>query len=107
MPLKEENLDSDINVSSSSEDTPAQKQKVKMADKITLSVLTKFIKPFNGDRELLPAFLTNCENPMSLATTDQQNVMCKYIISQLEGKAQLACSLKTFDKWSEIKSCLK
>lgn len=81
--------------------------KIKMADKVTLSVLTKFIKPYNGDRDSLPAFLTNCENAISLATTDQQKVLCKFIVSQLEGKAQLACCLKKFEKWSDIKQFLK
>jgi hypothetical protein len=78
-----------------------------MSEKITLSVLTKFIKPYNGDRESLPAFLTNCENAISLATADQQNVLCKYIISQLEGKAQVICSLKTFSEWEDIKIFLR
>lgn len=89
-------------------DSPSPiKRKVKMSDKITLNVLTKFIKPYKGDRESLPAFLTNCENAISLASTDQQNVLCKYIVSQLEGKAQLACCLKRFSEWSEIKQFLK
>lgn len=78
-----------------------------MSDKITLSFLTKFIKPYNGDRETLPAFLTNCENAMSLASQDQQTVLCKFVISQLEGKAQVACSLKSFSLWSELKTFLK
>ncbi|CAG9093699.1 unnamed protein product [Plutella xylostella] len=83
------------------------KSEDKMAEKITLSVLTKFIKPYNGDRESLPAFLTNCDNAMSLASPDQQNVLCKYILSQLEGKAQVTCSLKTFESWNELKPFLK
>jgi hypothetical protein len=81
--------------------------KPKMSEKITLAFLTKFIKPYNGDRESLPAFLTNCENAMSLASPEQQNVLCKFIISQLEGKAQSACCLKTFQTWTEIKKFLK
>lgn len=91
----------------SSKVTIRKKEKPKMTSSITLSVLTKFIKPYNGDRELLPAFLTNCENAFSLASTDQQNVLCKYIVSQLEGKAQLACCLKKFSTWPEIKQFLK
>lgn len=78
-----------------------------MSDKITLSFLTKFVKTYNGDRETLPAFLTNCENAMSLASIDQQTVLCKFVISQLEGKAQVACSLKSFSSWSELKTFLK
>lgn len=76
-------------------------------EKVSLNVLTKFIKSFNGDRETLPAFLTNCDNAMSLAAPDQENILCKYILSQLEGKAQIACSLKTFDAWSDLKEFLK
>lgn len=117
-PKKEESQEQSEYSSSSSDSepdtTPASKPVTKsnsktneMSDKVTLSVLTKFIKPYNGDRESLPAFLTNCENAISLASTEQQNVLCKYIVSQLEGKAQIACSLKTFKNWSEIKSFLK
>jgi len=79
----------------------------KMSNNITLSFLTKFIKPYDGKRETLPAFLTNCDNAISLATLDQQTILCKFIISQLEGKAQVACSLKTFDNWLELKAFLK
>lgn len=75
--------------------------------KITLNVLTKFIKPYNGDRESLPAFLTNCDSAISFCSVDQQGFLCKYIISQLEGKAQTACSLKTFSSWPELKKFLK
>lgn len=88
-----------------SDEESKNKSKSKMS--VTLSVLTKFIKPYSGDRESLPAFLTNCENAISLASTEQQNVLCKFILSQLEGKAQLACCLKTFNEWSEIKIFLK
>lgn len=75
--------------------------------KVTLSILTKFVRSYDGNRETLAAFLTNCDNAISLAAPDQQNILCKYIISQLEGKAQLACSLKNFNNWDELKSYLK
>lgn len=96
-----------LSSSSDSLNYSCEKYSNKMSEKVTLSVLTKFVKPYNGDRECLPAFLTNCENAISLAATDQQRVLCKYILSQLEGKAQLACSLKKFDNWTEIKQFLK
>lgn len=57
------------------------KSNAEMSDKVTLNILTKFIKPYKGDRESLPVFLTNCDNAMSLATPDQQNVLCKFISS--------------------------
>lgn len=87
--------------------TPTPSVKSEKIDKVALNILTKFIKVYNGDRESLPAFLTNCDNAMDLAAPDQQNILCKFIISQLEGKAQLACSLKTFDKWDDLKTFLK
>lgn len=83
------------------------KTETENTEKITLNFLTKFIKCFNGNRESLAAFLTNCDNAIALATTSQQDVLCKFILSQLEGKAQLACSLKTFANWAELKSFLK
>ncbi|CAH2089855.1 unnamed protein product [Euphydryas editha] len=79
----------------------------KMSNAITLNFLTKFIKPYDGKRETLPAFLTNCDNAISLASNEQQTILCKFIISQLEGKAQVACSLKTFHNWPELKDYLK
>ncbi|CAK1581823.1 unnamed protein product [Parnassius mnemosyne] len=78
-----------------------------MSERMTLSFLTKFIKSYNGEKDSLPAFLTNCDNAMSLATPEQQPILCKFIISQLEGKAQVACSLKTFETWNQIKSFLR
>lgn len=110
MSLKKEEDKDTSSFSSDSEDSPIPPYKKpisKMADKITLAFLTKFIKPYSGDRESLPAFLTNCENAISLANTDQQNVLCKYIVSQFEGKAQVACCLKKFRDWSDIKTFLK
>lgn len=78
-----------------------------MSEKLTLSFLTKFIKCYNGDRESLPAFITNCENAMSLASPEQQSILCKFVISQLDGKAQVICSLKKFSNWDELKSFLR
>lgn len=110
MSLKKEEIEDILSTTSGSEEEseePVVHKPKKMSDKITLAFLTKFIKPYSGNRESLPAFLTNCENAISLASTDQQNVLCKYIISQLEGKAQIACCLKKFNSWSDIKTFLK
>lgn len=65
------------------------------------------MKPFSGDPEFLATFLTNCDNAIALATTSQQGILCRFILSQLEAKAQLACSLKTFEDRAELKSLLK
>lgn len=74
---------------------------------IPISVLLKFIKPFDGDRQKLSAFIKNCESAISLASSKQIDIIYRFIISQLEGKAELACSLKIFDNWQDLKLFLK
>lgn len=76
-------------------------------DNLNFGVLTKFIKPFDGDKNKLTSFLRNCENALTLASSLQKNILFQYILSQLEGKAESACALKIFDNWSELKSFLK
>lgn len=78
-----------------------------MPDKVPLTVLIKFIKPFTGQREALPGFLTNCDNAVDLANDEQQIIIFKYILSQLEGKAQVAASLRVFESWKELKAFLR
>lgn len=83
------------------------KPETETTEKLNLNFITKFIKPYSGDRETLAAYLTNCDNAVALSTPAQQEILCKYILSQLEGKAQLACSLKIFDDWDDLKRFLK
>lgn len=73
----------------------------------SLNIILKFIKTYNGDRETLNAFLNNCQNAVELAGPSQQSIVLKYILSQLEGRAELACSIKVFDKWSSLREFLK
>lgn len=81
--------------------------KTETMDKIQFQVLMKFIKPFDGDREKLSSFIKNCDNAIKLTSEPQTDLLFKYILSQLEGKAELACSLKIFDSWQELKPFLK
>lgn len=74
---------------------------------IDFNMLTKFIKTYDGDRSRLAPFLTNCNNAMQLARPEQQDILFKFILSQLEGKAEAVCSLKYFKDWPELKSFLK
>lgn len=83
------------------------KPETEQTEKLTLNFITKLIKPYSGDRETLAAYLTNCDNAVALATPSQREILCKFILSQLEGKAQLACSFKTFDNWNNLKTFLK
>lgn len=83
------------------------KREAREVDEIPLNTILKFIKPFTGDRDKLTAFLRNCDSAISLATPQQENLILKYILSQLEGKAETACSIKDFDSWASLKEFLK
>lgn len=75
--------------------------------KMTFSDLTRFIKPFDGDRNKLTSFIRNCENALNLVHSTHSDILFQFILSQLEGKADAVCSLKVFDNWSELKQFLK
>lgn len=74
---------------------------------IPLTVILKFIKPFDGSRDKLDAFINNCTNAVDICTPSQECIVFRYIISQLEGKAQAACSIKEFDKWPTLREFLR
>lgn len=74
---------------------------------IPLNIILKFIKPFDGSREKLNAFINNCDNAISLASSYEVDIVFKYIISQLDGKAEIACSIKEFDSWPSLKEFLQ
>lgn len=74
---------------------------------IELSTLLKFIKPYDGCREKLNSFLVNCNNAYELASETQKDILFKYILCQLQGKAETACSIKEFANWQQLKDFLK
>lgn len=74
---------------------------------IKFEVLMRFIKTFNGDRDRLSPFIKNCENAMNMANEHQKPILFQYILSQLEGKAEIACSIKIFDVWHDLKTFLR
>lgn len=74
---------------------------------LDLNLLFKFIKPYDGNRTTLNSFLINCQNAYDLASEGQKSILFKYIISQLQGKAEIACSIKEFNNWEQLKDFLK
>lgn len=72
-----------------------------------LNVLLKFIKPYDGKRETLNSFILNCNNALELASETQKVILFKYILSQLQGRAESACSIKEFSNWDQLKDFLK
>lgn len=76
-------------------------------EKFDISILFKFIKPFDGSREKLNSFISNCNSAYSLGTSSQKPILFKYITSQLEGKAELASSIKEFESWEQLSKFLR
>lgn len=74
---------------------------------IELGILLKFIKPFDGNREKLNPFIYNCQSAFSLANDIQKPILFKYILSQLEGRAESVCSIKEFDSFEQFVEFLK
>lgn len=74
---------------------------------LDLSTLFKFIKSYDGSRETVNSFIINCNNACDLASEAQRPILFKYILSQLRGKAELACSIKEFTSWEQLKEFLK
>lgn len=79
----------------------------RLATDVDLNILIKFINKFDGNREKLSAFLNNCRNAVELATQNQQDILLKYIVSQLEGRAETACCVKEFENWQQLEDFLK
>lgn len=74
---------------------------------LDLNTLFKFIKPYDGSRESVNSFIINSNNAYELASESQRPVLFKYILSQLHGKAEIACSIKEFTSWDQLKDFLK
>lgn len=79
----------------------------KETKEIDMNFISKFINKFDGNREKLNAFLNNCRNAISLASLSQQDTILKYILSQLEGRAESACSIREFENWQQLEEFLK
>lgn len=72
-----------------------------------LNILLKFIKPYDGERDKLNSFIVNCNNAYDLASETQKPILFKYILCQLQGKAEIACSIKNFANWEQLREFLK
>lgn len=80
---------------------------VRVKPEVDLNILLKFIKPYDGSRETINSFLTNCNNAYELANDSQRPILFKYILSQLQGKAEVAASIKDFQNYEQLKDFLK
>lgn len=84
-----------------------EEHKLSKMSEIDLNILIKFIGTFDGSRDKLTPFINNCRNAISLASPSQTDILLKYILSRLEGKAETACAVKEFSKWNQLEDFLK
>lgn len=84
-----------------------QGKPVLLSEQYPMKVLCDFIDTYSGERDVLPAFLTNCKNALDLASDSQKDLLLKFIISKLRGKAQIACSNRLFDNFDSLKDFLR
>lgn len=78
-----------------------------LSEQYPMKVLCDFIDTYSGERDVLPAFLSNCRNALDMASDSQKGLLLKFIISKLRGKAQIACSNRIFDDFDSLKDFLK
>ena len=76
-------------------------------ESISLNLLLKLIKPFDGDRDKLNTFLSECERAFNLAKEVQKPVFFDYALTQLEGKAEAAVANHCFNTWEKLSNFLK
>lgn len=76
-------------------------------EKLPLSLLFKFIKPFNGDRRELTTFIQNCNSAFQLAQPNQNSHLFLYIVAQLSSNVVNEINLNEITSWTILKQKLK
>lgn len=76
-------------------------------EELPLTVLFKFIRPFNGDRRELSGFLQNGNSAFSLATQGQKAPLLLFVVSQLSTSVVNEVELSEVQTWEELKSKLR
>lgn len=74
---------------------------------LKIDTLIKFIDTYDGNRDNLSAWLTNCDRAFELATDDQESVLFAFVQNKLTDRAQSVCSNTVFNTWDDLKEFLK
>lgn len=96
------NKHSDLNNCSESVDSDSA-----FNEELPLTVLFKFIKPFNGDRSELTTFIQNANSAFTLAVQHQKPPLLLYIVSQLSTSVVNEVELSEVHSWHDLKTKLK
>lgn len=74
---------------------------------ISIESLFKFISVFDGNREDLSSFLSDCNRGFRIASPHQSEILLDYVHTRIKGKAKTAISNRIFDTWEDLKDFLK
>lgn len=75
--------------------------------RVSIDTLLRFIDSYDGNRDDLSAWLTNCDRAFQIASQDQEQILFAFIQNKLTDRAQSVCSNTTFDNWEDLKEFLK
>lgn len=74
---------------------------------LPLSLLFKFIRPFNGNRNELNTFIQNCNSAFQLAQPNQTDKLFFYVAAQLSSNVVNEIDLPEITNWTQLKNKLK
>lgn len=97
----------DENHSEHEENNSSVLQSLSSSNELPITFLVRFVKPFDGSREDLSAFISDCNKAFALASPNQKYVLLDYILTQISGKAKAACINRSFKTWDDLKTFLK
>lgn len=82
---------------------------IKHENKNTLHIdtLLKFVDSYDGNRDDLSSWLTNCDRAFALAKEDQKLILFSFVQNRLKDRAQSTCSNTIFEDWEDLKDFLK
>lgn len=73
---------------------------------MSLSLLFKFIRPFDGSRSEVNTFIQNCNSAFQLAQPNQTRNLFFYVVSQLSSNVANEIELEEVHGWTELKETL-
>jgi hypothetical protein len=73
---------------------------------IPITFLTSFISMYDGKNSNLHKFIKDCDYAYNLAQGWQKDVLFKFIVTRISGKAEAALSCRQINKWDDCRNFL-
>lgn len=77
------------------------------SDFLPLTLLFKFIRPFNGDRKELATFIQNCNSAFQMAQPSQVDKLFLYVAAQLSSNVVNEIDIEEISSWTQLKLKLR